>query len=220
MTTPQDNDDKHILLFYCRDCEATFESEPDGTGYEQAPCPECGEICMTVEFEREEQKRQRGSALLFSVVGSFLGLPSIPVPNGSRSPASLPREEQDSPPSICDAATVRKVGNSAEADLCRSLLEHFGIQARSVQVDRVDPFSPGVFGEILLQVPSSDVERARQILEAYDAAQEEEQEPSQDTDPITFDCEECGREITFPGHRRGGVEICPHCNEYVDVPEG
>jgi membrane protease YdiL (CAAX protease family) len=35
---------------------------------------------------------------------------------------------------------------------------------------------------------------------------------------VTFDCQECGRSITFPGERRGHVEECPECHNYVDVP--
>ena len=35
---------------------------------------------------------------------------------------------------------------------------------------------------------------------------------------ITYPCDECGKDITFPGDRRGHVEICPECGEYVDVP--
>ncbi len=40
-----------MLEFYCCDCQWTFESEPDGTGFEQAPCPHCKLVCMTAEFE-------------------------------------------------------------------------------------------------------------------------------------------------------------------------
>ena len=35
---------------------------------------------------------------------------------------------------------------------------------------------------------------------------------------VTFDCQECGKDITLSGERRGHVEICPHCDSYVDVP--
>ena len=35
---------------------------------------------------------------------------------------------------------------------------------------------------------------------------------------VTFACQECGRSITFPGGRRGHVEACPECGNYVDVP--
>ena len=43
--------------------------------------------------------------------------------------------------------------------------------------------------------------------------------PTKDKPDVTFDCEECGQSVTFPGARRGGVETCPICNEYIDVPE-
>lgn len=35
---------------------------------------------------------------------------------------------------------------------------------------------------------------------------------------IAFACHECGKAIAFPGERRGHVETCPHCSNYVDVP--
>jgi membrane protease YdiL (CAAX protease family) len=37
-------------------------------------------------------------------------------------------------------------------------------------------------------------------------------------DVVTFPCEECGKNVTFPVERCGHVEDCPHCHEYVDVP--
>ena len=47
-----------ILEFYCCDCDKLFESEPDGTGYEQAPCPICTQVCMTAEFEGKASKKK------------------------------------------------------------------------------------------------------------------------------------------------------------------
>jgi hypothetical protein len=57
-----------MLRFCCRECKVTFESQPDDTGYEQAPCPKCGELCLTVQFEQEEQQRNRFS----EVAGPFV----------------------------------------------------------------------------------------------------------------------------------------------------
>jgi membrane protease YdiL (CAAX protease family) len=37
---------------------------------------------------------------------------------------------------------------------------------------------------------------------------------------VAFACQTCGRRIAFAGERRGHVETCPHCGEYVDVPFG
>ena len=40
-----------------------------------------------------------------------------------------------------------------------------------------------------------------------------------DATDVTFNCEDCGREITFKSFWRGRVRTCPHCRAYVDVPE-
>lgn len=59
------------LEFYCCDCDLIFESEPDGTGYDQAACPKCEQVSMTSEFEgkstKEVEKKSR-----FIVVAEFL----------------------------------------------------------------------------------------------------------------------------------------------------
>ena len=36
---------------------------------------------------------------------------------------------------------------------------------------------------------------------------------------IEFACEECGKEMSHPVSDIGTVQQCPHCGEYVDVPE-
>ncbi len=59
-----------VLEFYCCDCDRLFESEPDSTGYEQAPCPYCEQICMTSEFEGKSSKNEE-KAERFVVVAEF-----------------------------------------------------------------------------------------------------------------------------------------------------
>lgn len=59
------------LEFYCCDCKRIFESEPDGTGFEQAPCPQCRLVCMTSEFEGKGT-RKVASKLRFVVVAEFV----------------------------------------------------------------------------------------------------------------------------------------------------
>ncbi|MEM9410671.1 MAG: hypothetical protein AAGA30_06130 [Planctomycetota bacterium] len=59
------------LEFYCCDCELLFESEPDGTGYEQALCPKCPQICMTSEFEGKATKKDE-SKIRYVVVAEFV----------------------------------------------------------------------------------------------------------------------------------------------------
>lgn len=58
------------LEFYCCDCQFIFESEPDGTGYDQSPCPKCQQISMTSEFEgKSTQKEEK---IRFVVIAEFL----------------------------------------------------------------------------------------------------------------------------------------------------
>ena len=59
-----------LMEFYCFDCDKIFESEPDGTGYEQAPCPLCEQICMTSEFEGKATNKDQAKSR-FVVVGEF-----------------------------------------------------------------------------------------------------------------------------------------------------
>lgn len=47
------------LEFYCCDCQLLFNAEPDGTGYEQSPCPQCQNIAMTSEFEGKATAQQQ-----------------------------------------------------------------------------------------------------------------------------------------------------------------
>jgi hypothetical protein len=62
-----------LMEFYCCDCELIFESEPDGTGYDQAPCPQCQQICMTSEFEgKATKKEEKDKKVRFIVVAEFL----------------------------------------------------------------------------------------------------------------------------------------------------
>ncbi len=58
-----------VLEFYCCDCEHLFESEPDGTGYEQSPCPKCQQIAMTAEFEGKSSKEKKEER--FVVIAEF-----------------------------------------------------------------------------------------------------------------------------------------------------
>jgi hypothetical protein len=66
------------LTFYCDACDLQFKAEPDGTGYEQAPCPKCRYVCVTVDFlERERQERRRaqipGLSWLVAQLGMLVG---------------------------------------------------------------------------------------------------------------------------------------------------
>lgn len=48
-----------VMTFRCDHCDLDFASKPDGTGYDQAPCPSCGQLCVTLEFIEQEARRNR-----------------------------------------------------------------------------------------------------------------------------------------------------------------
>ncbi|MBN2473692.1 MAG: hypothetical protein JXB62_03715 [Pirellulales bacterium] len=217
-----------MLLFYCRECEATFESEPDGTGCEQAPCPACGDICLTVQFEREEQERRRNEATLFSFIGRFTGLFSmisrltgffIHARDTSDGTLGAGQEGRADLPLMQDPVIVCTFATLGEANTCRALLEQCGIQSQLAQVPGTNPFLPHTADGVVVRVPSSDLERASSIMDEHRSIMNRRRTAHTQDARITFACEECAAEITFPTHRRGYAEICPCCRAYVDVPE-
>ncbi|MCE9525354.1 MAG: hypothetical protein K8R36_04800, partial [Planctomycetales bacterium] len=70
----------------------------------------------------------------------------------------------------------------------------------------------------------SDQEKAGPVLAQYEQRQRElhridtEAEASL-AEHITVACEECAGLATFPTRLRGTVQVCPHCNAYIDVGE-
>lgn len=52
------------LQFYCAVCDDFFNSPPDGTGYDQAPCPACGDLSCTTDFHAGEMNRSRESTMV------------------------------------------------------------------------------------------------------------------------------------------------------------
>lgn len=80
-----DKNPNQEIQFYCAVCEDFFMSVRDGTGFEQAPCPKCGDLSNTPAFHVGEMIRNKESAaaganwllwlilsLLLSGVGWFL----------------------------------------------------------------------------------------------------------------------------------------------------
>jgi len=115
--------------------------------------------------------------------------------------------------------TIATFDFPAEAETQKIRLEHSGIRAFLSDNNLVGMnwFLSNAVGGVKLQVAAEDADRANRILERSQAART----PPADEAPeenIAFACQECGKTITFPGERRGHVEVCPHCGGYVDVP--
>ena len=215
------------LNFFCRDCDTIFVAQPDGTGYEQAPCPTCERLCLTVEFEREEQERNRTEAAIFGTLAGFF-LPRVAgwfVRSGTQDSGNggLPDETSDKSTAANDSVDrvmVATFSDPADAERCWNLLMQEGIEARAVELRDSNSLVPNVNVPLALQVEASDVVRARELVEQHEASpQEPAMAGTVDVSEAVFACEECGETITVPGERRGYVEVCPHCGQYVDVPE-
>ena len=203
------------LKFYCRQCDVEFDSAPDDSGYEQAECPACSEMCMTVEFESREQERNRSGEGVLHTILSFLPFTRIAMglfrPDRSNQP---PTHETPDPVTIVRYEDRLSAENDAE------MLAREGIDAT---LDLTDSNSDGLFPGpasviIELKVQPKDVARTRAVLQETDASPTQVTAPPKSTEDITFECEECGKAISFPGARLGKVETCPLCYEYIDVP--
>lgn len=70
------------------------------------------------------------------------------------------------------------------------------------------------YGAVKIQVPEPEAKAAAKFVADFESRHFAKGEPD-----IRFRCTECGKELVFPARRRGGVETCPFCHEYVDVPE-
>ena len=201
------------LEFYCRDCESTFRSAPDGSGYDQAPCPACREVCMTVQFEAEEQQRHHNEATLFSYLGQLTGTFSLNVPDA---PDRKPPDDdppQQLPP-LSDQTSLCSCQSTSEATEYCAILDEAGIRSLIVEHE-----APAAAGPVDLQVAAADVRRASEILKEYRATKNQNRRTEILDGQILFCCEQCNGVLGFPIDRRGGVESCSHCGEFVDVPD-
>ncbi len=73
-----------MLNFRCEHCDLDFDSEPDGTGYDQARCPKCGYFCMTIKYLESEKRSHQFSLRSFMIVlivGATLFLCCLPIWN-------------------------------------------------------------------------------------------------------------------------------------------
>ena len=108
-----------------------------------------------------------------------------------------------------------------QADMAKAMLESNGIKA-SVSADDAGGARPHLAftsGGVQLFVLDKNLEKATAILQVEHREEASDRAFSRSETEITFECEECGKSISFPADRRGRVETCRFCNAYVDVPE-
>ena len=73
-------------------------------------------------------------------------------------------------------------------------------------------------GGIKISVKVSDFDKAKAIIEKVFS--ERRKQRSGQEKKILFNCEYCNAEITIPESKKGTVQSCPRCFEYIDVPDG
>lgn len=65
----------------------------------------------------------------------------------------------------------------------------------------------------------ANVAPALQKLQEFAADQTKKVADKEAKGPVEAVCEECGKTSTFPAAQRDSTQDCPHCGEYMDVPE-
>ena len=116
--------------------------------------------------------------------------------------------------------TIATFDFPAEAEIMKLFLEYQGFQVflADDNLVRMNWFLSNAVGGAKLQVLESKAELAARCVEENRQRARRNSDGSEKPH-IMFDCEECGKTLSFPGNRRGRVETCPHCRAYVDVPE-
>lgn len=116
--------------------------------------------------------------------------------------------------------TIATFDVPVKAEAARLLLDQMGIEAVLTDANLVGMnwALANAVGGAKLQVRAAEAHRAREILAEAPLPARQTRRATDEQD-VRFACEECGQALAFPAHRRGGVETCPHCGEYVDVPE-
>jgi hypothetical protein len=113
--------------------------------------------------------------------------------------------------------TIATFDSPAEAQAMKFLLEEQGFEVFLAD-DKLALTLSNAVGAAKLQVLESKAQLAARFVEE-NRQRARRRSHGSDKPDITFACEECGQTLCVPGNRRGGVETCPHCGEYVDVPD-
>jgi hypothetical protein len=129
-----------------------------------------------------------------------------------------------------DPKCVFVADNDALADAVVKLLASAGIASEAVAPPPQTESQPitGVTDmvtpdEIEIRVmEASQVDAAKELLtSAANAAaiRSVRDKRANRTGTVTATCEECGKSSEWPASAMGTTEVCPHCGEYMDIPD-
>jgi len=122
-----------------------------------------------------------------------------------------------------DLTCVYRAVDVVEADIVAAWLADQGITThvknRYAAGTMQTPLIVAPKGIEVCVVDPQQAERARVlVLEHLEHRKEKADEPAMGRS-IEAVCEECGKASRFPFEQRGTVQTCPHCRQYLDVPE-
>lgn len=117
--------------------------------------------------------------------------------------------------------TIASFNLAVDADLLKFELEKegFTVFLADATLVSMDPLLGMAVGGIKVQVPDSQVKMATSVVAKWQQGRVTTKMKRESLGDVAFNCEECGKSLKFPGARRGGVETCPHCKKYIDVPD-
>jgi hypothetical protein len=112
-----------------------------------------------------------------------------------------------------DPKCVFVVDRMSKAEVIVFLLGENKIAAQVMKAEEV----PGADNRIEIWVNDiADAERARELIAQR---QEALREKAARTHTVKAECYACGKVGEFPVAEAGTVQACPHCGEYLEVPE-
>lgn len=122
-----------------------------------------------------------------------------------------------------DMICVYRAADLGEADIVAAWLDDQGITVyvknRHAVGTMQTPLIVAPKGIEVCVIDPAQVDRAEALVrEHLEQRKQKTDEPAMGR-TIEAVCEECGKSARFPFEQRGSVQNCPHCRQFLDVPE-
>jgi len=120
-----------------------------------------------------------------------------------------------------DMICVYRAADLGEADIVAAWLEEQGItvHVKDRHATSQAPLTVAPRGIEVCVVDPAQTNRATELLRTHADELEVKKPASAHGPDIETVCEECGKASRFPFAQRGSVQTCPHCRQYLDVPQ-
>lgn len=122
---------------------------------------------------------------------------------------------------IRDMVCVYRAADVGEADIVAAWLDDQGINVhvKDRHAGSQAPLTVAPRGIEVCVIDPAQVVRAEALVRQHlEYREQKTNEPAMGR-TIEAVCEECGKCSQFPFEQRGTVQTCPHCRQYLDVPE-